>query len=101
MEPNPTPPPFAVFRGDIFGYENHSGGPPDEFVFFRAKLRRDQREHRRAIGRCHRDPTVARLKPRVERHFEPELIHEESQAFVLVPHENLNGVDAEVLALRG
>lgn len=99
MKANPALVPFNVLGGHIVGDENNAGRPTDELVFIGFGLRGDQREHRRAVGRGDRDPTVTGLQSGIKCYLKPELINEESQALILISDENLNGVDTQVAGL--
>ena len=78
VKANPSPAPFTVLCGHIFGDENNPRGPADELVLFGIGLRRDKREDGSAVGSGHCYPTIARLKPGIKSHLESELIYVES-----------------------
>ena len=87
------------FAGNVFGDKYNLRGPSDELVFLRAGLGNDQRKDRAAIRRSHGNPPVARLKPRIESQMKSKLIQIEPQAAVLIAHEDIHAVKAEVQIL--
>jgi len=93
---NSSPAPLAKLRSYIFRNENNRRGPADEFVLVRIGIGRNQRKHRRPVGRCHRYPPLAGRKPGVESDLEPKLVQVETQASILISNENVNRVDPEV-----
>ena len=69
--------PFAVLGNHVFGKENDGRDPADEFVVFRIRIRRDQPEHRGAVGRGNRHQPVTGLKAGIQSQIESELIQVE------------------------
>ena len=83
-ETNPAVAPFVELGKHVFGHEGDLRGAADHLVLLRARLGRDQHEHRRAVRRRHGNPASSGAHPRVKRQVEPKLIHVEAQAAVLV-----------------
>jgi len=88
--------PFEELGGDVFGDEDDLGGATDELVLSGAGLGGDQRENRGAVGRSNGDPAIAGLQVGVVGHMESELVEIKAQAAVLIAHENIDTVKAEV-----
>jgi hypothetical protein len=99
-KPNSTPAPFFLRGNHVLGYENYAGLPADEPVVPGFRGRRDESEDRRPILRRNGKPSLAGLKARIEGQTEAELVHIEAQALLLIPDENVDGVDAEIGTVR-
>ena len=95
-ESNPALAPFAELGGDIFGDKNNLCGPANELVLCRIGIRRDQRQHRRAIRRRDRYPALAGLQAGVKCQIETQLIQVEPQASILIAHINVDRVNPEI-----
>src|SRR5205085_6779769 len=98
-EPHPAPPPFAIRRNDIFRYKNNLRRLADQAVFLRVRRRCDQCQNGRPVWRRYAHPALTRLQLDVERERETQLIKIETQAPVLVPHVNVDGVYAQIRTL--
>ena len=96
MESDATLRPFLELRGDVFGDEHNLGGPPDKLVLFRIRLRSDQRKDSGAVRGRYRDPALTRLYPRVEGDVEAKLVHEKSEAAILVADEDVDAVKPQM-----
>ena len=84
------------FAGNVFRDKYNLRGSADELVFLRVRLGNDQRKNRAAIRRSYGNPPVTRLKPRIKRQMKSKLIQVEPQAAVLIAHEDIHAVKAEV-----
>jgi hypothetical protein len=89
-EANSAVAPLAEFVNHIFGNEDDPRRPADQLVFRRVRRGLYEREHRSAVARRHRDPTLTRLKTGIKCQFESKLINVESQAAFLIPYENID-----------
>src|SRR3981081_1730256 len=87
---NSSPAPLTKLGSYIFRNENNLRSPADEFVLVRIGIGRNQRKHRRPIGRCNRYPPLTGRKPGVEGDLEPKLVQVETQASILISNENVN-----------
>ena len=99
MKTHAAPRPFLKFRGDVFGDEDDLRGAADELVLLGVALGCDEREDGGAVGRRNADPALAGLHARVEGDVEAELIDEKAQAAVLVAHEDIDAVKAQMRGL--
>ena len=94
-----APAPFAEFRDDVFGEENDGCSAADELIIVRVFARGNQAQHRGAVGRGNRNQALARLKPGVQSHVEPEPVAIKFEAAILIPDVDIHGVDAQVRVL--
>jgi hypothetical protein len=95
-EANAARSPLVKLRGNVFRHEDDRDRAADFFVIGRFRARRDQGQDGAAVGRLDRDPALPRLEANIERELEPELVHEEADASLLVAHEDLDGLQAQV-----
>src|ERR1700760_3452480 len=73
---------------DIFCDETDLGWPTDELVVFRTTLGSNQCKDRTAVRRCNCNP-AAKFETTVRNHAEPELIHVEVEASIVIANENI------------
>jgi hypothetical protein len=85
--------PLAELGKDVFGHEDDLRGATDELVVRGPWTGCDEGEHGAAVWRGDRDPALAGSELRIERQLESELVQVESQAAILIPNEDPNGVD--------
>src|SRR5437879_13651596 len=88
LEANSAIAPLAVLGNYILGDKGDWHGPANELVLFRARLRRDERKVRRAIGRSDGYEATIGLNAGVKNQLEAELIDVEIQAEIEVANEN-------------
>src|SRR6266699_2155559 len=88
--------PFAILGNHILGDKGDRRGPADELGLFRARLRRDEREVRGAVGRGDGYKPRARLNAGVKDQLEAELIKVKVQAVVEIPNVNRNRLETQV-----
>src|SRR6267142_1336407 len=91
--------PLAVLHNHILGDEGDRCGPANELVLFRARLWRDEREVRSAVGRGHGYETPVRLNARVKNQLKPKLIEVKVQAEVEIANVNGHRLQAQVRIL--
>src|SRR5690349_997763 len=91
--------PFRVLGGNVFRHKCNPRGPPDEFIFLRLRIRRDQCEHGCAIRRSDGDPALSGLKAYIKSHAESQLVHVEAKAAVLITNENVDRMNTQVRVL--
>ena len=96
LEANAALAPFAVLGNYILGDKGDRHGPANEFVLFRAGLRRDERKVRCAVGRSHGYEAAIGLNAGVKDQLEAELVEVEIQAEVEVANVNRNRLEAQV-----
>ena len=92
--------PLMELGHHVLGHERDVRSPPDEFVFLRAPLRRNQHQHRRSIRRRDSHPPPPRPQFSVERQAETKPIHVEAQRSLLIAHIDIDRVDPEVRLCR-
>jgi hypothetical protein len=93
-------PPLAVRRGQVLGHEHHLRRPADEPVLRRITLGLDEREHRGAVGRSHRQLPLTRRHAGVERDPEAKRIEVEAKASLQVFDVDVHCVNAQELIRR-
>src|SRR2546430_5820278 len=96
LEANSAFAPFAVLGNYILGDEGDRHRPANEFVLFRAGLRRDERKVRRAVGRGHGYEAAIGLNASVKDQLEAELIEVKAQTLLQVANVNRNRLEAQV-----
>ena len=96
LEANSAFAPFAVLGNHILDDEGDRHRPANEFVLFRAGLRRDERKVRCAVGRGHGYEAAIGLNAGVKDQLEAELVEVEIQAEVEVANVNRNRLEAQV-----
>jgi hypothetical protein len=96
MKLNSSISPFLELDKHVFGDKDNLLGPANEIVFFRAGLGSDERKDCRAVGRCNRYPSFAGSIVVISDETEPELVHEESQASILMTNKDRYMLNAAV-----
>ncbi len=80
--------PFIKLGCDIFGYESNPSGLPDKLVFFRVRLRSDERQHDGAVRGSNCQPADAIFGLVINNEAESELIQIEAQTAFLIADKN-------------
>jgi len=88
--------PFLKFCEDVFGDKDDVRGAADELVFGSFGLGNDESENRGAVGRRDGDKAFAGLEFGVVGEVKAELVHEKTDAAVVVADEDVDALDAEV-----
>lgn len=88
--------PFLKFTEHIFGDQNHVGGAADEFVFGGVGLGNNQSENSRAIRRGYGHEAFTGLELGIVGEMETKLINEKTDAAVVVAHEDVDALDAQM-----
>lgn len=91
--------PFLKFSYDIFSDEHDVGRTADELVFGSGWFRNDEGENRGTVGRSNSDEAFAGLQLGVVGEVKAELVNKEADATVVVAHEDVDALDAEVRRL--
>src|SRR5262249_39985107 len=89
--------PFLEFGSDIFGDKDNLRRATNQLVFLRCGLGSDEREDGSAVRRRDREPAIAGLKADVKGDLESKLVAIETQAPLLIAHEDVDAMDAKVL----
>jgi len=88
--------PLGVGGDDIFGNKGDARWAADQLVLVRVRVRGDESQNRCAVWRRDPYPALSLLRAQIEGETESELIDVETQALILIAHEDIDGMNAEV-----
>ena len=96
MKANTALGPFLEFAENILSDENNVGRAANQFVFRGVRLGHHEGENGRAVRRSDSHKAFAGLELGVVGEMEAEFVHEETDTAVVIAHEDVDALDAEM-----